>query len=1315
MAVRTITTRIALDGETKFKEAMSSVNTALRAVKSEIVLSETQFKGQANTLDALTAKNKLLTDAIDQQKEKVRALEQAVKDSIETYGEDSKTTDKYQAQLNRAKTELIEMDRELVQNSQYLKEARDSADGTAKSIDEFGNATKSAGNSVTTLAGALQAAGVAMGVREIAKAIRDCVDASVEFESAMASFNKVAKLSDEELAGMSEQIRTLSTEMPATTTEIAQVAEAAARLGIEKDHIMEFTEVMLNLGNVSDLSAEAAATALARFANIAGTSSDNYERLGSVIVALGNNFATSESEITELSSRLASAGTLAGLTEPQIMALAAAMSSVGIQAEAGGTAMTQTLTAIEKAVTSGGKNLEQFAQIAGMSSSQFAEAWQGDPMTAITAFIGGLSQLDEQGESATQVLDELGLSGIRQSNMLKSLALAYDTLASAQETANTAWKDNTELAATAAERYGTTEAQMAMAANAANNLKIAIGETLAPALRDAAQVGAGFLSLMENAVKEFPGIGYAAAGLGAGLGALTVGLTVATVATTGFGTAVAGAAAALAASPFGAAVLGISALVTVLAAVADSAEHAGEKITEAGQAIADNRAAWEEQKTAVNTQRNEIEDLAAQLEYLAGKENRTAGEKAQLLAVTEALNQAVPNLSLEYDQLNDTLNMTTEQILALTRAQADAQEQADLAARIVQAERDQTVAVRELEKAELELAAAQEALAKEIQNGIGVMDQAEYDRLGAEVEKAKAKFDELTAAVADGEDQLNEMKGELEELVGTADTAAGGLDGVADTMEGTVLSMEDLAASAEELEDATLYLAGSVDTLSSALEEQQEQGSLSLQTTLGLIDAGYAAALAVDEETGAVTLNREEYIRLASAKIQEQLATLQAQKAALESANALESEAAAARRDSSAYWDAAAAKLAKNAADKDSITSLDAQIAALKQAQNALGSYTGAVTTASRTTTSASRQAKSEAQQAKTQAEEDLAAYKELKTELDRLKTLELVSEAEYYHQLAGYRSQYLTDKTNMDEYWKVTEQIFKYDKALADQEAALWAEQTDTLIRELEGRVKSVTDQQNKVEDRLSSYGDLFEVKDKKMTLNSLQKQIDAIEAYEQALTRLKERGVSESLMDEVLGMDVDSATQYANQLLSMSEKQWEKYNALWDEKQLRAAEVAEQFFKDQLDALENEYNDKLGDALDSLTDTAFGAGENTAQGLIDGLASMEGALYAQVQKMSDDLNSMLSKVGYIPSSSELANALSTERFAERYQGVTGQQLQNAVIGGVNALNTISAGAGEMPMNITIQTRDGIQIANAFLPNIRTAARENPEVLDDT
>src|SRR5690606_26117487 len=124
---------------------------------------------------------------------------------------------------------------------------------------------------------------------------------------------------------------------------IAGVAECARQLGIETDNILEFTRVMIDLGEATNLTAEQAATELARFANITQMSQKDFDKLGSSIVDLGNNFATTEAEIVEMGMRLAGAGVQIGLTEPQIKALATAMSSVGIEAEAGGSAMTQVM------------------------------------------------------------------------------------------------------------------------------------------------------------------------------------------------------------------------------------------------------------------------------------------------------------------------------------------------------------------------------------------------------------------------------------------------------------------------------------------------------------------------------------------------------------------------------------------------------------------------------------------------------------------------------------------------------------------------------------------------------------------------------------------------------------------------------------------------------------------------------------------------------------------------------------------------------------------------------------------------------------
>lgn len=235
MATRTISTIIELDGEAEFKKQMSSVNSELRTLKSEMRLNEAQFKGQAKSVEALTAKDKLLRAEIERQNTKVKASEDILKtaqeaqknlaeavekvtqkvsesgvpmetlrgntkdlteeeeklkkeldDAEDAYDKITKKVNEYQQTVNRSKVDLINLNSELDTNTGYLNEAQNSADGTASSIDGFGKEAKGAETDTDDFGESVS------GVKEKVSVFGDVLKANLASEAISAGINALA-------------------------------------------------------------------------------------------------------------------------------------------------------------------------------------------------------------------------------------------------------------------------------------------------------------------------------------------------------------------------------------------------------------------------------------------------------------------------------------------------------------------------------------------------------------------------------------------------------------------------------------------------------------------------------------------------------------------------------------------------------------------------------------------------------------------------------------------------------------------------------------------------------------------------------------------------------------------------------------------------------------------------------------------------------------------------------------------------------------------------------------------------------------------
>lgn len=490
----------------KFNPTLNGAKNAVKYFQSNVKALDSSLKNNGKNTDLLQAKYKTLGQAIEAQ----RKLLDQMKKSFDTLEPGTAKFDKAAAEIERENAKLAAMEGQL-RNVQQALIAVGKENSFANRINKFGDGLIKSGDKIKTFGDSVSSLGgkLTTGLTlPLVASVGMVTKAAVDYESAFAGVKKtVDETATVSYKNLSDGIRQMAKELPASAVEIANVAEVAGQLGIKAEDILTFSRTMIDMGESTNLSAEEAATAIAKIANILGLTSDEYGRFGASVVDLGNNFATTERDIVEMTNRLAAGGKLAGLTAPDILGLATAMSSVGIEAEAGGTAMTQTLTAIGNAVSLTGKgaadDLNLIAKTAGMTSEEFQQAWKEKPVVALQSFIKGLKDAQEKGVNMNAILAQLGMTGIRQSNMLKSLALASDKMGDAVDRSNKAWKENTALTNEANKRYETTESQLKMFKNQVTDLAIEFGGPLLKALREGLTAAKPWIDTLAKMAKQF--------------------------------------------------------------------------------------------------------------------------------------------------------------------------------------------------------------------------------------------------------------------------------------------------------------------------------------------------------------------------------------------------------------------------------------------------------------------------------------------------------------------------------------------------------------------------------------------------------------------------------------------------------------------------------------------------------------------------------------------------------------------------------------------------------------------------------------------
>lgn len=139
MATRTAGLKVVLDGEKEYKQAINDLNKGNQVLASEMRKLKEEYKGNEDSVEALTKKGDLLQRQLQQQEDKVATLRGALERAAKEYGEADKRTQEWQIQLNNAEREQIRLQRELEETNKDIDSQGDAFEEEGKKIGGLGD------------------------------------------------------------------------------------------------------------------------------------------------------------------------------------------------------------------------------------------------------------------------------------------------------------------------------------------------------------------------------------------------------------------------------------------------------------------------------------------------------------------------------------------------------------------------------------------------------------------------------------------------------------------------------------------------------------------------------------------------------------------------------------------------------------------------------------------------------------------------------------------------------------------------------------------------------------------------------------------------------------------------------------------------------------------------------------------------------------------------------------------------------------------------------------------------------------------------
>ncbi|MGM9564159.1 MAG: phage tail tape measure protein [Faecousia sp.] len=707
--------------------------------------------------------------------------------------------------------------KELENTKEKVKGVGDESEETGEKVGGLGDETDKTGLKMAALS-----ASAVVAAKKLLDIGSAAVTASTQFDSAFAKTQTIMDTATMAVSDMRSEILSLSQDSAMVATDVSEAVYQAISGSVATEDAVTFVEQSNKLAVAGFTDLTSATDVLTTTLNSYKLEASAVGGISNVLIQTQNLGKTSVNELSASMGRAISTGSAYGVNLQNIATTYVELTRSGIATSEATTYLSGMLNELGDSGSKVGAILQQET---GRSFGQLmADGWSlGDVLQVLSDSVDGNAEAlmglwssQEAGKASNAIMTQ----GVADFNDV--VAQMNDEMSGATGTTEKAYQTMTN----------TSEFIDRMLTNSVNNLSIAFGDGLRPAVDGVKKLLTGVTDWATEFISQNPLVVSAFAALTAGIGATAIALTLYTLKTKLATLETLKLTAAMATNPIILAIAAVATLTVGIVTLATSADDAAESVEDMTTATRNLEAVVAESEAAYTSARDEIEgnavlarQYADRLQELENQQSMTAAEAEEYRATIEKLRVVLPDLNVEIDEqtglLKDGADALQTQIdgwyeLAVAQALQEKYKEQIQAQAEAEAELYENLAERQRKEAEIAVLEDQLPVKTEQQNHL----LSEQKTLIDEICKARERgdtdynYDDAQKRLTQCENDLTQVSEDIEYLNEQLDESKYSISLIDTAIEENNRIIKENADQVDEAKNAYDYYTDSVSNAS---------------------------------------------------------------------------------------------------------------------------------------------------------------------------------------------------------------------------------------------------------------------------------------------------------------------------------------------------------------------------------------------------------------------------------------------------------------------------------------------------------------------